>query len=132
MKKIKDLDKLPVKESIRREHHKEKHCMKIYDQGKCNYKIVSRYIDRCLMKSIGRNYDKVKKHICERMCYNKITRYKHNLVDSLISRYIGEGNKYKYTIDSQGRVQLSIKYAERKRRWVEYNRKKDEEDKNII
>lgn len=33
MKKIKDLDKLPVKESIRREYHKEKHCMKIYDQG---------------------------------------------------------------------------------------------------
>ena len=119
MKKIKDLDKLPVKESIRREHHKEKHCMKIYDQGKYNYKIVSRYIDRCLMKSIGRNYDKVKKHICERMSYNRLTRYEHNLVDSLISRYIGKGNKYKYTIDSQGRVQFSIEYAERKRRWVE-------------
>ena len=85
--------------------------------GKYNYKIVSRYIDRYLMKSIGKNYDKVKKHICERMCYNRITRYEHNLVDSLISRYIGKGNKYKYTIDSQGRVQLSIEYAERKR-WL--------------
>ena len=64
MKGIDNLDKMPVKESMRRYHHKEGYSMKIYDQGRQNYKIVSRYIDRCLMKSIGKNFDKVKKHIC--------------------------------------------------------------------
>ena len=122
MKKIENLDKLPVKESMRRSHHKEGYCMKIYDQGRQNYKIVSRYIDRCLMKSIGKNFDKVKKRICERMCYNRLARYEHNLVESLISGYIGEGDKY--TIDSQGRIQLSGEYAERLKRWREYDRKK--------
>ena len=122
MKKIENLDKLPVKESMRKSHHKEGYCMKIYDQGRQNYKIVSRYIDRCLMKSIGKNFDKVKKHICERMCYNRLARYEHNLIESLISGYIGKGDKY--TIDSQGRIQLSDEYAERLKRWREYDRKK--------
>ena len=117
-----NLDKMPVKESMRKTHHKEGYCMKIYDQGRQNYKIVSRYIDRCLKKSIGKNFDKVKKHMLEKMCYNSLARYEHNLVEELIGGYIGEGDKY--MIDSQGRIQINEEYAERLRRWREYDRKK--------
>ena len=117
-----NLDKMPVKESMRKTHHKEGYCMKIYDQGRQNYKIVSRYIDRCLKKSIGKNFDKVKKHMIERMCYNSLARYEHNLVEDLIRGYIGEGDKY--MIDSQGRIQINEEYAERLRHWREYDRKK--------
>lgn len=117
-----NLDKMPIKESMRKTHHKEGYGMKIYDQGRQNYKIVSRYIDRCLKKSIGKNFDKVKKHMIERMCYNSLARYEHNLVDDLIRGYIGEGDKY--MIDSQGRIQINEEYAERLRHWREYDRKK--------
>ena len=110
-----NLDKMPVKESMRKTHHKEGYCMKIYDQGRQNYKIVSRYIDRCLKKSIGKNFDKVKKHMLERMCYNSLARYEHNLVEELIGGYIGEGDKY--MIDSQGRIQINEEYAERRKGW---------------
>lgn len=110
-----NLDKMAVKESMRKTHHKEGYDMKIYDQGRQNYKIVSRYIDRCLKKSIGKNFDKVKKHMIERMCYNSLARYEHNLVESLISGYIGEGDKY--MIDSQGRIQINEDYAKRHKGW---------------
>ena len=113
--KVDNMDKMPVKESMRKTHHKEGYCMKIYDQGRQNYKIVSRYIDRCLKKSIGKNFDKVKKHILERMCYYSVDRYSNNLVESLISNYIGEGDKY--MIDSQNRIQLNQEYAERHKGW---------------
>ena len=54
---------MPNKESIRGSHNKKGWDRKMQDQGSRNYKIVSRYIDRCLCKSIGKNFDKVKKHI---------------------------------------------------------------------
>jgi hypothetical protein len=108
-------EKLPLRESMRRTHHKESYDMKIYDQGRQNYKIVSRYIDRCLKKSIGKNFDKVKKHMIERMCYNSLARYEHNLVEDLIRGYIGEGDKY--MIDSQGRIQINEEYAKRRKGW---------------
>ena len=117
-----NLDKMPERESMRKTHHKEGYCMKIYDQGRQNYKIVSRYIDRCLKKSIGKNFDKVKKHMIERMCCNSMARYEHNLVEDLIRGYIGEGDKY--MIDSQGRIQINEEYAERLRHWREYDKKK--------
>lgn len=117
-----NLDKMPERVSMRKTHHKEGYDMKIYDQGRQNYKIVSRYIDRCLKKSIGKNFDKVKKRMLERMCYNSLARYEHNLVEDLIRGYIGEGDKY--MIDSQGRIQINEEYAERLRHWREYDRKK--------
>ena len=110
-----NLDKMPERVSMRKTHHKEGYCMKIYDQGRQNYKIVSRYIDRCLKKSIGKNFDKVKKHMIERMCYNSLARYEHNLVEDLIRGYIGEGDKY--MIDSQGRIQINEEYAKRHKGW---------------
>jgi hypothetical protein len=51
----------------------------------------------------------------EKMCYNSLARYEHNLVEELIGGYIGEGDKY--MIDSQGRIQINEEYAERHKGW---------------
>ena len=63
MTDIETIDNSPQRISMRKTHFRESYDMKIYDQGTQNYKIVGRYIDRYLKKSIGRNYNKVKKHI---------------------------------------------------------------------
>ena len=96
------------KESMRHSHYKERYEMKIYIQGSQNYKIVSRYIDRCLMKHIGKNLDKVKKHIYKKMCYNNLTRHENNIIEKIIYRYIGENKKY--ILDDLHRVQLNKEY----------------------
>lgn len=115
-------DKLPVRESMHRSHYKESYDMKIYYQGAQNYKIVGRYVDRCLKKSIGKNYDKVKKHILERLKDNNTARYEHNLVEHMLSWKIGEGNKY--VIDSQNRIQENKIWKEKTQRWINKNREK--------
>ena len=110
----KDLDKfddMPNKESMRGSHHKMGWTMKMYDQGFRNHKIVSRYIDRCLRKSIGKNFDKVKKHIYEKMSHNIIARHEDNIVDHIMCRYIGENEKF--ILDSQNRIQLNKVYLEK-------------------
>jgi hypothetical protein len=78
-KDIDKFDNMSNKESMRCSHHKEGWCMKMYGQGRRNYKIVSRYIERCLQKSIGKNFDKVKKHIYEKMQYHNISRNDDNI-----------------------------------------------------
>jgi hypothetical protein len=124
-KDIERFDNMSNKESMRGSHHKEGWCMKMYDQGRDNYKIVSRYIDRCLKKSIGKNFDKVKKHIYEKMSHNIIARHEDNIVDRIICRYIGESRKYnkytlnKYILDSQNRIQLNKEYIKRNNKWSE-------------
>lgn len=112
-KDIDRFDNMSNKESMRGSHHKEGWCMKMYDQGRCNYKIVSRYIKRCLQKSIGKNFDKVKKHIYEKMFHHNIARHDDNIVDGLIYNYIGESEFYKYILDSQNRIQLNKEYIKK-------------------
>lgn len=114
-KDIDRFDNMPNKESMRGSHHKMGWTMKMYDQGFRNYKIVSRYIDRCLCKSIGKNFDKVKKHIYEKMSHNIIARHEDNIVDHIICRYIGENEKF--ILDSQNRIQLNKKYLEKCKKW---------------
>lgn len=120
--KVDNLEKLPIQESMRRSHHKEGYTMKMYDQGRQNYKIVGRYIDRYLKKSIGKNYDKIKKHILERLKDNNTARYDNNLVDSLLSWKVGDDCKY--VIDSQGRLQENKVIKERTQRWIDKDREK--------
>ena len=100
---MKNNDELPIRESMHRSHYKESYDMKIYDHGTQNYKIVGRYIDRCLKKSIGKNYDKVRQHILEAMKEYNNARHENNLVDSLLSWRIGD--REQYILDSQGRLQ---------------------------
>ena len=114
-KDIDRFDDMPNKESMRGSHHKMGWTMKMYDQGFRNYKIVSRYIDRCLLKSIGKNFDKVKKHIYEKMSHNIIARHEDNIVDHIMCRYIGENEKF--ILDSQNRIQLNKKYLEKCKKW---------------
>jgi hypothetical protein len=114
-KDIERFDNMSNKESIRGSHHKMGWTMKMYDQGFRNYKIVSRYIDRCLRKSIGKNFDKVKKHIYEKMSHNIIARHEDNIVDHIICRYIGENEKF--ILDSQNRIQLNNEYLEKCKKW---------------
>jgi hypothetical protein len=106
-----DIDKIPNKESLRRTHRKDGFDMKIYDQGRTNFKIVSNYIDRCFGRSIGKNFDKVKKHIYEKMRHHISSRYDSNLIENLIPVMIGEGCKY--ILDSQNRIQINKEYNER-------------------
>lgn len=114
-KDIDRFDNMSNKESMRGSHHKMGWTMKMYDQGFRNYKIVSRYIDRCLRKSIGKNFDKVKKHIYEKMSHNIIARHEDNIVDHIICRYIGENEKF--ILDSQNRIQLNKVYLEKCKKW---------------
>jgi hypothetical protein len=118
-KDIDRFDNMSNKESMRGSHHKEGWSMKMYDQGRYNYKIVSRYIDRYLQKSIGKNFDKVKKHIYEKMVHHNIARHEDNIVDDLIYNYIGESVYNKYILDSQNRIQFNKEYIKRHNRWSE-------------
>ena len=114
-KDIDILDNMPNKESMRGSHHKMGWTMKMYDQGFRNYKIVSRYIDRCLRKSIGKNFDNIKKHIYEKMSHNIMARHEDNIVDHIMCRYIGENEKF--ILDSQNRIRLNEKYLEKCKKW---------------
>lgn len=118
-KDIERFDNMSNKESMRGSHHKDGWDMKIYDQGRHNYKIVSRYIDRYLQKSIGKNFDKVKKHIYEKMVHHNIARHEDNIVDDLIYNYIGDSANNKYILDSLNRIQLNKEYIKRHNRWSE-------------
>ena len=113
-----NIDRISNKESMRRSHRNEGWDMKMYDQGRTNIKIVSRYIDRCFGRSIGKNFDKVKKHIYEKMRHHITSRYDSNLVDNLLPVWIGEGCKY--ILDSQNRIQLNKEYNERRKMWKDY------------
>ena len=95
----------------------------MYEQGIYNYKIVSRYIKRCLQKSIGKNFDKVKKHIYEKMQYHNITRNDDNIIEEIINWYIiskkTKNSNYinsKYILDSQNRIQLNKEYLEKRKK----------------
>ena len=114
--KLKDISN---RESMRRSHYGKSWDMDIYEQGRYNRKKVSNYIDRYLSVSIGKNFDKVKKHIYEKMNrYNK-DRYDNNLIESLIPNYIGEDRYCKYTLDSQNRVQLNKLYIDNQKKYRE-------------
>ena len=99
------------KESLRRSGWD----MKMYDHGRDNIKIVSNYIDKYLSRSIGKNFDKVKKHIYEKMRRYNSSKDDNNLVESLLSWRIGEG--FKYILDSQNRIQLNKEYIDRRKYW---------------
>lgn len=113
-----NIDRISNKESMRRSHRGNGWDMKMYDQGRTNIKIVSRYIDRCFGRSIGKNFDKVKKHIYEKMRHHITSRYDSNLVDNLLPVWIGEGCKY--ILDSQNRIQLNKEYNERVKLYRDY------------
>lgn len=125
-------DKLPIRESMHRTHYKESYDMKIYDQGTQNYKIVGRYVDRYLKKSIGKNYNKIKKHLLESLKNNNIARHENNLVEHMLSWRIGDTNGdtrlKEYIIDSQGRLQVNKKEKERTQYWID----KKKESKSTV
>lgn len=106
------------KESMRRSHRKEGWDMKMYDHGRDNIKIVSNYIDKYLSRSIGKNFDKVKKHIYEKMRRYNSSKDDNNLVESLLSWRIGEG--FNYILDSQNRIQLNKEYIDRRKYWRDH------------
>ena len=113
-----NIDKISNKESLRCSHRGNGWDMKIYDQGRNNIKIVSNYIDRCLGRSIGKNFDKVKKHIYEKMRHHISSRYDSNLVENMLPVFIGEGCKY--ILDSQNRIQVNKEYNERRKMWKDH------------
>ena len=129
---ISNEDKLPIRESMHRTHYKESYDMKIYDQGTQNYKIVGRYVDRYLKKSIGKNYNKVKKHLLESLKNNNTARHENNLVESMLSWRVGDTygdtRLKEYIIDSQGRLQVNKKEKERTQYWID----KKKENKSTV
>lgn len=128
MKDIDKLDELPKKISMRRTHYKESDDMKIYYQGTQNYKIVSRYIDRYLSKSIGKNYNKIKKHILEKMNNFNVARHDTNLVETYLNGKVsdtkGDTRLKKYIIDSQGRLQINKAEEKNTKYWINKRREK--------
>ncbi len=113
-----NIDKISNKESLRRSHRGNGWDMKMYDQGRTNIKIVSRYIDRCFGRSIGKNFDKVKKQMYDKMRHHISSRYDSNLIENLLPVWIGEGCKY--ILDGQNRIQLNKEYIERMKIWKDY------------
>ena len=113
-----NIDRISNKESMRRSHRGNGWDMKMYDQGRTNIKIVSRYIDRCFGRSIGKNFDKVKKHIYDKMRHHITSRYDSNLIENLLPVWIGEGCKY--ILDRQNRIQLNKEYIERVKLYRDY------------
>lgn len=113
-----NIDGISNKESLRRSHRKDGWDMKIYEQGRTNIKIVSNYIDRCFGRSIGKNYDKVKKHIYDKMSHHISSSYDNNLVENLIPVFLGEGCKY--ILDIQNRIQVNKEYNERMKMWRDH------------
>ena len=71
---IEKFDKLPTKESMRGTWRRYGYDVDHYDNGIQNYKIVGRYIENYLKKSVGKNFDKVKKHILEHMKYYNLSK----------------------------------------------------------
>lgn len=116
---LESLENLPQKESMRHTHHREGWDMKMYDHGTLNYKIVGRYIDNILKKSIGKNFDKVKKHILEAMKEFNIARREPNLVETILTWKIGEKYMAKYVLDEQGRIQKNKLAEARTAYWAE-------------
>lgn len=123
MKDIEKMEELPVKESMLGKWKCHGYDMKIYDQGTQNYKIVGRYIDRYLKKSIGRNYNKVKEHILEKMKDYNVARHEPNVVETTLNSRVefkeGDTRLKEYVIDSQGRLQINKKEAERTQLWID-------------
>ena len=130
MKNIDKLDNLPQRLSMRRTHYKDGYDMKLYDHGVQNYKIVGRYIDRYLKKSVGKNYNKIKKHILEKMKDFNVAWHESNLVEYSLSTRVefkdGDTHLGEYIIDSQGRLQINKKEETRKQYWI--NKKKEEKE----
>ena len=77
---IEKFDKLPIKESMRGTWRRYGYDVDHYDNGIQNYKIVGRYIENYLKKSVGKNFDKVKKHILEHMKYYNLSNASKNIV----------------------------------------------------
>ena len=77
------------------------------------------YIDRYLSVSIGKNFDKVKKHTYEKMHHYNKDRYDKDLIESLIPNYIGEDRYCKYILDSQNRVQFNKLYIDNQKKYRE-------------
>lgn len=123
MTDIETIENSPQRMSMRHTHYREKYDMKIYDQGTQNYKIVGRYIDRYLKKSIGRNYNKVKEHILEKMKDYNVARREPNVVETTLNSRVefkeGDTRLKEYVIDSQGRLQINKKEAERTQYWID-------------
>lgn len=113
------LKEISNRESMRRSHYGKSWDMDIYEQGRYNRKKVSNYIDRYLSVSIGKNFDKVKRHMYEKMHHYNKDRYDKDLIDSLIPNYIGEDRYCKYTLDSQNRVQLNKLYIDNQKKYRE-------------
>ena len=130
MKNIDKLDNLPQRLSMRRTHYKDGYDMKMYDHGVQNYKIVGRYIDRYLKKSVGKNYNKIKKHILEKMKDFNVAWHESNLVEYSLSTRVefkdGDTHLGEYVIDSQGRLKINKKEETRKQYWI--NKKKEKKE----
>lgn len=113
------LKEISNRESMRRSHYGKSWDMDIYEQGRYNRKKVANYIDRYLGVSIGKNFDKVKKHMYEKMHHYNKDRYDKDLIESLIPNYIGEDKYCKYILDSQNRVQLNKAYIDNQKKYRE-------------
>lgn len=114
-----NIDGISNKESLRRSHRKDGLDMKIYKRGRGRTNIkISNYIDRCFGRSIGKNFDKVKKHIYDKMSHHISYSYDSNLVENLIPVFLGEGCKY--ILDSQNRIQVNKEYNDLMKMWRDH------------
>ena len=121
---IENFDNLPVKESMRKTWRRHHYDVDHYDNGVQNYKIVGRYIDNYLRKSIGKNFDKVKKHILEHMKDYNVSYASKNIVEDILSWRISKDSWSDFTIDSQNRVQINKARSVNRKEWAERRREK--------
>ena len=121
---IEKFDKLPIKESMRGTWRRYGYDVDHYDNGIQNYKIVGRYIENYLKKSVGKNFDKVKKHILEHMKDYNVSHASKNIVEDILSWRISKDRWSDFTIDSQNRVQINKTRTANRKEWAERRREK--------
>lgn len=115
-------DLLPIRESMRKQSHRYGWDADVFNHGWRNYKTVGRYIDKCLRKSIGQNYDKVKKHILDKMKYANKAWHTSSVIETILERRFCD-DWSEFIIDSQNRIQLNKKYLQNRKKWAEYKKK---------
>ena len=119
---IDKLEKLPIKESMRGTWKRYGYDADHYDNGVQNYKIVGRYVENCLRNSVGKNFDKVKKHILEHMKDYNLAYASKNVVENVLSWKIDSDDWAEYIIDSQNRIQINKNRINRCKYWSDKRR----------
>lgn len=122
MDKIEKFENSPIRESMNSQSRGKGWDMKQYYNGSNNRRIIGRYLRKYLKKSVGKNYNAVRKHVLEKF-KDVHARHESNVADSILSVYVGNDKSYyDYIVDEQGILQVNQAKIDRDNYWANYKR----------